>query len=172
MQIEEIAANLKTCFGFSSQIDDVWYVFYLRAGDIMRVLIETYEDDAWWVSGNWVNLEQGHRQFDKKTYPEVAALIDEERERLFPASHRLRNPICTNCNSNKIIEVSSKVRDSNFIQYHWMKKSYCGYLPESAGLGGTYLEIAYCANCGMLQGEFPLKVDEQEPIDENWDDIL
>jgi len=52
-----------------------------------------------------------------------------------------------------------------------LQKGYSGYLTESAGIGGTYLEIVYCADCGSLQGEFPLKIDEQEPITEGWDDI-
>jgi len=38
---------------------------------------------------------------------------------------------------------------------------YFGYVPRDMGIGGgDYVKFSYCADCGQIQGEFPVKLEE------------
>lgn len=41
-----------------------------------------------------------------------------------------------------------------------------GYVPDDIGVGGgDYLKVIYCADCGQLQGGWPLPKCELEGVD-------
>lgn len=61
---------------------------------------------------------------------------------------------CQTCGSERILCVSSKSSDLNFVEYNGIEHD--GYLPYDLGVGGgDYVEIEVCMECGQLQGEWP-----------------
>jgi len=65
---------------------------------------------------------------------------------------------CISCRSTRIINVSGKSRDMNFVLCLADNYKSEGYVPDGLNIGsGDYIEFEYCANCGQIQGEFPIK---------------
>ncbi len=61
------------------------------------------------------------------------------------------------CGSDRILEVSAKCSDMCCYRTgsgKWVD----GYVPLNKGLGddSDYVEIAFCMDCGQMQGQFPL----------------
>jgi hypothetical protein len=81
---------------------------------------------------------------------------------------------CQTCKSERMIDVSAKCSDmfTASIGDH----EYDGYVPHDMEIGGgDYLEIYYCADCGQIQGDFPLhptklESGKSEGDDEEYDD--
>lgn len=62
------------------------------------------------------------------------------------------------CSSDRIIHVNGKTSDMNFVEYK--NEEIDGYLPDNIGIGGgDYIHFSYCADCGTIQGQFPLPED-------------
>jgi hypothetical protein len=63
---------------------------------------------------------------------------------------------CQKCMSDRIIDIGAKCSDL-FSASH-QQKHYTGYVPSFIGLGtdSDYVEFSYCADCGQIQGKFPL----------------
>lgn len=63
---------------------------------------------------------------------------------------------CKNCGSERTFDVGGKVSDMfiGFADGHEID----GYVPSSLGVGsGDYIDIRFCADCGMIDGNFPLE---------------
>ena len=68
---------------------------------------------------------------------------------------------CQRCRSDRIVNVSGKVNDCCHVTIG--ENDHDGYVPTDLEIGhGDYLEIEYCADCGQLQGDFPLMPSEME----------
>ena len=66
---------------------------------------------------------------------------------------------CQTCQSNRVAEIRGKCSDLFGMDYK--NKSYQGYAVENIGIGGgDYIDIAYCLECGQIQGEFPVEDPE------------
>jgi len=66
---------------------------------------------------------------------------------------------CKHCKSDKIISITSKCSNGCRISY---KGEDCDeqYAPDYLNIGGdNYIEFKYCANCGLIQGDFPIPDD-------------
>jgi hypothetical protein len=62
---------------------------------------------------------------------------------------------CRNCKSDRIIQVIAKCKDLCYIKFKEKEKG--GYVPYDLGIGGEdYIKFSYCADCGMIQDEFPI----------------
>lgn len=63
---------------------------------------------------------------------------------------------CQKCELQTIIGVSAKCSDLFSASYQGA--DYFGYVPGFIGLGNDsdYVDFSYCANCGQIQGKFPL----------------
>jgi hypothetical protein len=73
---------------------------------------------------------------------------------------------CQKCKSDRIITAQGKVSDC--FDAHIGEKDYNGYVPGDLGIGsGDYMEVEYCADCGQMQGDFPLQPTELESEDDN-----
>ena len=77
---------------------------------------------------------------------------------------------CQSCKSDRIINVSGKVSDMFNAQIG--ENDYSGYVSGDLGIGsGDYIEFGYCADCGQIQGDFPLhKTEIENGQDENNQD--
>lgn len=65
---------------------------------------------------------------------------------------------CKNCKSERIISVSGKTAD--LFSAETSDGSYHGQVPRELEIGGgDYMQFSYCANCGCIQGDFP--IDEE-----------
>lgn len=64
---------------------------------------------------------------------------------------------CIKCKSKRLISISGKTSDCFCLQYQ--DKDYDGYVPDSLGIddGGDYISFTYCADCGQIQGKFPVE---------------
>ena len=62
---------------------------------------------------------------------------------------------CKHCKSDKIISIVGKCADRFHATY---KDKECeGYVPDDLNIGGNkYIEFDYCADCGMIQNDFPI----------------
>lgn len=68
---------------------------------------------------------------------------------------------CQKCGSERIVRVGGKVSD--MFNASIGEHDYDGYVPSDLGIGcGDYIDIDYCADCGQIQGEFPLPLTEIE----------
>ncbi len=62
------------------------------------------------------------------------------------------------CKHERKIDVSGKTSDMNFVSYK--NQEHDGYLPSNLNIGGgDYIEITFCADCGQLDGVWPLPQD-------------
>lgn len=68
---------------------------------------------------------------------------------------------CTNCGSNRIIEISGKHSDC-FVGYvSHLNIDYDGYAPEIPGVcGGDYTGFDMCLDCGTVQNYTPMTDEE------------
>lgn len=58
---------------------------------------------------------------------------------------------CTNCKSDRIIELCAKCSDLCNVEYKGQEHD--GYVPDGMGIGGgDYIEFNMCLMCGMVQG--------------------
>lgn len=68
---------------------------------------------------------------------------------------------CQRCKSERLIRVGGKVSDCFHASLGDSK--YDGYVPNDLGIGsGDYVRLEYCADCGQIQGEFPLEPTHME----------
>jgi len=64
---------------------------------------------------------------------------------------------CT-CGSTRIASVSGKCSD--LCSFETADYEHEGYVPEGVGIGGgDCIEFDYCLDCGLIQGQFPIKED-------------
>lgn len=74
---------------------------------------------------------------------------------------------CQNCGEHKILQVSAKCSDMCNVVYPDNTESIDksnGYVPDNIGIGGgDYVEFDYCANCGQIQGKFPIELEDNTP---------
>jgi len=64
---------------------------------------------------------------------------------------------CQKCNSERVLQVCAKCSD--LCSYRTGEGKWVSdYVPANKGLGegGDYVEIAFCMDCGQMQGNFPL----------------
>lgn len=62
------------------------------------------------------------------------------------------------CKHSRLIDVSAKCSDLCSVSYK--DENMHGYVPSHIGIGGgDYVDITYCADCGQLQGTWPLPED-------------
>lgn len=72
---------------------------------------------------------------------------------------------CLKCDSSRLMDVSAKCSDMCTVKLD-------GYAPGNVNIGGgDYLEFVVCANCGHLQGKWPLN-DRAHMIYEDEDDLI
>ena len=72
--------------------------------------------------------------------------------------------ICTNCSSKKIITINAHCSDLFTMEYDGDFIVENDYVPYEYGIGGgDSVNFSYCANCGTIQGKFPLEVDFNKP---------
>ena len=80
---------------------------------------------------------------------------------------------CQRCESTRVLEIQAKCNDMFSM---WMdEKEYQGYVPDEIGIGGgDYIEFAYCLDCGQIQKDFPLDIEDSfeddELEDDEWED--
>ena len=68
---------------------------------------------------------------------------------------------CQNCNSKRIIGVSSHSKDMCIISVG--NKEHDGYTPYDLGIGGgDDVEFDLCLDCGQMQGTWPLPISNLE----------
>jgi hypothetical protein len=68
---------------------------------------------------------------------------------------------CQSCGSERLVSVNAKCND--LCQVTVGENEHVGYVPDDIGLGGgDYIEIEFCAECGQIQGDFPLQPMEIE----------
>lgn len=73
---------------------------------------------------------------------------------------------CQACKSERVARVNGKVSDC--FEAHIGENDHNGYVPSDLGIGhGDYVEFEYCADCGQIQGDFPLLQTEIELGDED-----
>ena len=63
------------------------------------------------------------------------------------------------CKCARTITVQGKTDDRCHVDYsHAAAVSYTGYVPEGLYIGdGDYLRVEFCADCGKVQGNFPIE---------------
>lgn len=65
---------------------------------------------------------------------------------------------CT-CGSTKIMSISGKCSD--LFNLHFEETEIHGYVPYDLEIGGgDYIDMDICTECGRIQGEFPLNMEE------------
>jgi hypothetical protein len=69
---------------------------------------------------------------------------------------------CQRCSAESVLKVSAKCSDLFWMC--WPKgKEQNGYVPRFLNIGGgDYVEFSYCAECGQIQGRWPIKGFDQE----------
>lgn len=68
---------------------------------------------------------------------------------------------CTSCNSNRLIDVSSKASDLHYVSVPHLDLESDGYFPSVPGIGaGDYVELTACLDCGKIQGQFPISDED------------
>lgn len=69
---------------------------------------------------------------------------------------------CDLCKSERVISVMGHCVDCFVAQYQ--DKDYDGYVLSDIGIGGgDDMEFSYCLECGKIQGNFPIVVDNVIP---------
>ena len=75
---------------------------------------------------------------------------------------------CQNCKSDRIVSMYGKVSDLCSVAIG--ENEHQGFVPDDMGVGGgDDLDFEYCADCGQLQGEFPL---HQMKLERDSDDSI
>jgi len=65
---------------------------------------------------------------------------------------------CIKCNSERIMSIQAHCSDLFCMDYKGKELISSGYVPYEIGIGGgddVILDI--CADCGQVQGEYPIK---------------
>jgi len=82
---------------------------------------------------------------------------------------------CQKCKSDRIVNLYGKVSDLCVCSIG--EKEHEGYVPDDLGVGGgDDIQFEYCADCGQIQGEFPLQPTDlegrkkAEDNEDNFDD--
>lgn len=79
---------------------------------------------------------------------------------------------CFECNSSRLISISSKASNLCFVQFE--DTEIDGYLPDDLGIGGEdYVEFEYCLSCGQIQGKWPLpqtNIEQGILEEDDWDE--
>lgn len=68
---------------------------------------------------------------------------------------------CQRCGSPRLVGVGGKTSDMcNVINHETGAETINSYVPPNIGLGRDedYIEFDYCAECGQMQGKFPVKL--------------
>ena len=63
------------------------------------------------------------------------------------------------CEHKNKISVTSKCSDCCYLKFFHDGRvgEHEGYVPKNIGIGGgDYIEFDYCADCGMILGDFPV----------------
>ena len=78
---------------------------------------------------------------------------------------------CQKCKSDRIVMINAKCNDT--CQTVLGDVEEVGYLPD-VGIGhGDYIDFEFCADCGQIQGDFPLQptsLEKQGNEDEQSED--
>lgn len=77
---------------------------------------------------------------------------------------------CQRCKKSAMIHIQGKCDDKFTAQLGNVYGYGPDYVPDNIGIGkGDYIEFSYCAECGQIQGEFPVtkNVLEDDP-DLKW----
>ena len=69
---------------------------------------------------------------------------------------------CDKCNSVRIVTIDAKCSDMFEM---WYKDEHgIGYVPKNLLFGkggyGDYVHLAFCLDCGKIQGKFPIPEEE------------
>lgn len=85
-----------------------------------------------------------------------AAKDQAEWQANLPDTGEIENPLfCQRCNSPRVAHLSAKSSDLNFVILG--DAEHYGYVPEDMGIGSDdYVELAWCLDCGQIQGFWPL----------------
>lgn len=75
---------------------------------------------------------------------------------------------CDRCENERIVLVSGKCSD--LFSCSFGDDKYQGEVPKDLGIGGgDYMSFEYCAECGKIQGEFPIEVNISSEKEEEWE---
>jgi hypothetical protein len=66
---------------------------------------------------------------------------------------------CQNCQSHRLVSLSAKVSD--MLSVMTREADHTGYVPADLGIrpsdnDADYVYVVYCADCGQMQGDWPL----------------
>jgi hypothetical protein len=68
---------------------------------------------------------------------------------------------CANCGKKRILHITGKSSDCNVISCTHLHLDKGGYVPGQLNIGaGDYIRFSFCADCGTIQGAFPI-LDEE-----------
>ena len=77
---------------------------------------------------------------------------------------------CQACKSDRIIHMYGKVSDLCVVTIG--ENEHDGNVPNDLGVGGgDDIEFSYCADCGQIQGDFPLQPTKLEAQNDENDEI-
>ncbi len=67
---------------------------------------------------------------------------------------------CQRCGSVRLVGVNGKTSDMCNLINRETGAEIVDYVPPNIGLGRDedYIEFEYCADCGQMQGKFPVKL--------------
>jgi len=70
---------------------------------------------------------------------------------------------CQRCGSENIVGVNGKTGDQCNLINRLTGAEIVDYVPPNIGLGRDedYIEFEYCADCGQMQGKFPVKLPKK-----------
>ena len=72
------------------------------------------------------------------------------------------------CDSERIVQISAKCSDLCVVSMPYLDREHEGDIPDDLGIGGAdMVELSFCLECGMLQGEYPRDKTELEQQDED-----
>ena len=67
------------------------------------------------------------------------------------------------CDKERIANLTAKCSDNFGVEIS--NNSYEGYVPKDLGIGGgSYLEFAFCLNCGKIKGTWPAPISSIENV--------
>jgi len=79
---------------------------------------------------------------------------------------------CQSCKSERIIFIQGIVNECCMVTIG--ENEHDGYVPSDLGIGGgDDIKLEYCADCGQLQGDFPLqpsKIEQQDDFNDEVDE--
>jgi hypothetical protein len=60
------------------------------------------------------------------------------------------------CGSIRMIKINAKCNDLAFIEIPHLKADHDGYIPYLGIIGGDYLDLTICLDCGQIQNWEPI----------------